>query len=54
MRVNEDYETWNVAAQLKDNNSIHSFWKHALKLRKAHEVLVCKYLGVLPLFNGGC
>ncbi|KIJ99172.1 glycoside hydrolase family 13 protein [Laccaria amethystina LaAM-08-1] len=40
MRVNGDYQTWNLAAQLKDNNSIHSFWKHALKLRKAHEVLI--------------
>lgn len=26
MRVNEDYQTWNVAKELKDNNSIHSFW----------------------------
>ncbi|EDR04678.1 glycoside hydrolase family 13 protein [Laccaria bicolor S238N-H82] len=40
MRVNEDYQTWNVAAQLKDNDSVHSFWKHALNLRKAHEVLI--------------
>ena len=54
MRVNDDYQTWNVAAQLKDNNSVLSFWKHALKLRKAHEVLVCKCLCLLPLINGGC
>ena len=52
MRVNDDYQTWNVAAQLKDSNSIHSFWKHALKLRKAHEVLVRIYLCLFPLFNG--
>ena len=54
MRVNEDYQTWNVAAQLKDNDSIHSFWKHALNLRKAHEVLVRKYLCLLPIFTGRC
>jgi len=42
MQVNNDYQTCNVAAQLKDNNSVHSFWKHALKVRKAHEVLVRK------------
>ena len=54
MRVNEDYLTWNVAAQLKDNDSIHSFWKHALNLRKAHEVLVRRYLCLLPLFTGRC
>ncbi|KAF5376935.1 hypothetical protein D9615_007297 [Tricholomella constricta] len=40
MRVNDDYETWNAAAQIEDPNSVHSFWKKALKLRKAHEVLI--------------
>ncbi|KAF8055619.1 glycoside hydrolase family 13 protein [Lyophyllum atratum] len=40
MRVNDDYETWNAAAQLNDENSVLSFWKRALQVRKAHEVLI--------------
>ncbi|KAF8148638.1 glycoside hydrolase family 13 protein [Crassisporium funariophilum] len=40
MRVNEDYRTWNAAAQVIDANSVHSFWKKALKMRKEYGVLV--------------
>jgi alpha-glucosidase len=40
MRVNEDYETWNAAAQVDDEKSVRAFWKRALQLRKDHKVLV--------------
>lgn len=40
MRVNDDYKEWNVAAQLEDLDSVWSFWKEALSVRKAHDVLV--------------
>ena len=36
----------NASAWLKDNNGIHSFWKHTLTLQEVHEVfkLVHKYM----------
>ncbi|KAJ7910140.1 glycoside hydrolase family 13 protein [Mycena leptocephala] len=40
MRVNEDYETWNAAAQVDDEKSVRAFWKRALQLRKDHKVLI--------------
>lgn len=40
MRVNEDYQTWNAAAQVADPTSVHAFWKKALAVRKQFEVLV--------------
>ncbi|KAJ7626207.1 glycoside hydrolase family 13 protein [Roridomyces roridus] len=40
MRVNDDYETWNVAAQLEDPESVRSFWKRALAVRKENKVLI--------------
>lgn len=40
MRVNEDYEKWNVATQLANETSVHAFWKRALAIRKQYEVLV--------------
>ncbi|KAG5651663.1 hypothetical protein H0H81_007886 [Sphagnurus paluster] len=40
MRVNEDYAAWNAAAQAADPGSVRSFWKEALRVRKAHEVLI--------------
>jgi oligo-1,6-glucosidase len=39
MRVNEDYKEWNVATQLKTNDSVLAFWKQALKVRKANNIL---------------
>lgn len=42
MRVNEDYETWNVRSQTEDNASVLAFWKNALAVRKQHDVLVCR------------
>jgi oligo-1,6-glucosidase len=40
MRVNDDYSFCNVASQIDDPDSVLSFWKQALKVRKAHDVLV--------------
>jgi len=40
MRVNDDYESWNVARQVGNSRSVHSFWKRALYTRKIHSVLV--------------
>ncbi|KAJ7197783.1 glycoside hydrolase family 13 protein [Mycena pura] len=40
MRVNDDYATWNAEAQLADADSVHAFWKRALRLRKEHKVLI--------------
>ncbi|TFK33158.1 glycoside hydrolase family 13 protein [Crucibulum laeve] len=40
MRVNEDYEHWNAAAEIADCTSVHAFWKEALKIRKANDILV--------------
>ncbi|KAJ6530664.1 glycoside hydrolase family 13 protein, partial [Mycena capillaripes] len=40
MRVNDDYKTWNAAAQVDDDQSVCVFWKRALKLRKDHKVLI--------------
>jgi oligo-1,6-glucosidase len=40
MRVNDDYEAWNVSAQVEDESSVWSFWKQALQVRKQYDVLV--------------
>ena len=40
MRVNDEDE-YNVDDQAKDPNSVFSFWKRALQIRKQHEVFVC-------------
>ncbi|KAL5504797.1 hypothetical protein ACEPAH_7460 [Sanghuangporus vaninii] len=40
MRVNDDYLSWNVASQIDDNDSLLSFWKKLLKIRKENDVLV--------------
>lgn len=40
MRVNDDYAKWNAAAQAGDADSVHAFWKHAIEVRKQHDVLV--------------
>ena len=44
MRVNDDYDTWNVAAQAEDPDSVLSFWKKALALRKQFDVFVCTHV----------
>lgn len=43
MRVNDDYTKWNAEAQVGHKDSVHTFWKSALALRKSHLVLVCHY-----------
>ncbi|KAG6916972.1 hypothetical protein DXG01_004400 [Tephrocybe rancida] len=40
MRVNDDYKSWNVASQADDNDSVLNFWKRALQVRKANDVLI--------------
>ncbi|KAL4064774.1 glycoside hydrolase family 13 protein [Scleroderma yunnanense] len=40
MRVNDDYAKWNAAAQAGDPDSVHTFWKHAIEVRKQHDVLI--------------
>lgn len=39
MRINEDNTVCNVAAQKDDPNSVFSYWKNALQLRKCNAVL---------------
>lgn len=40
MRVNEDYVEWNAERQVSDPASVRAFWKRALEIRKAFDVLV--------------
>ncbi|KAK5162882.1 uncharacterized protein LTR77_011139 [Saxophila tyrrhenica] len=48
MRVNEDFTEWNVAKQLKEDGSVHQFWKKMIQFRKAH--LACTY-GIYTLLS---
>ncbi|KAK4688709.1 hypothetical protein P7C73_g1403, partial [Tremellales sp. Uapishka_1] len=51
MRVHDDYrEGWNAAAQVKDEDSVWSFWQKMLGLRKRYESLV--YGEFIPLDEG--
>ncbi|MBO9129121.1 alpha-glucosidase [Bacillus sp. 165] len=40
MGVNENYETLNVEAAIQDPNSVYTFYKKMIKLRKEHELFV--------------
>ncbi|KAF2478620.1 alpha amylase [Neohortaea acidophila] len=40
IKVNEDYQTWNVASQEGKKGSVLSFWQQLLKLRKSEPTLV--------------
>ncbi|KAL1757094.1 glycoside hydrolase family 13 protein [Schizophyllum commune] len=40
MRVNDDYPSWNAEKQISDPDSVRSFWKKLLGLRKEKPVLV--------------
>jgi glycosidase len=51
MRVNTDYETWNVEAQEADPESVLHFRRTAHKFRAAHDVLVRT---ALPVFLAWC
>lgn len=43
--MNDDYAAgWNVAAQADDSGIVLAFWRRALALRKAHDVLVRRCL----------
>lgn len=49
MRVHDDYaEGWNVASQVKDPESVWSFYQGLLKLRREYEALV---YGELPSYH---
>ncbi|EIW85879.1 glycoside hydrolase family 13 protein [Coniophora puteana RWD-64-598 SS2] len=37
MRANDDYPTWNVAAQRADSDSVLGFWRRAIRTRKEWE-----------------
>lgn len=50
MRVHDDYKEWNVAAQVKDPNSVVNFYKKMLALRKEYPTLV--YGKLVPLDEG--
>jgi len=49
MRVNDDYLEWNAEQQIGAGDSVHAFWKRALKVRKAHDVLVSSYVTLHPM-----
>ena len=40
MRVNDDYPSWNAEKQILNADSVRSFWKKLLGLRKEKPVLV--------------
>lgn len=41
MRIHDDYKDgWNVESQVKDPNSVWSFWQKMLRLRKEYEALI--------------
>ncbi|KAF9255899.1 glycoside hydrolase family 13 protein [Marasmius fiardii PR-910] len=40
MRVNDDYSTWNAAAQVGNEDSVYTFWKRLVQVRKEHDVLI--------------
>lgn len=49
MRVNEDYQVWNAAAQQRDESRVMAFWRAALAMRKKHDVLIYgDFLDFLP------
>ncbi|KAJ7865035.1 glycoside hydrolase family 13 protein [Mycena olivaceomarginata] len=52
MRVNEEYTKWKVANQLADPQSVHSFWKRALQIRKENRVLV--HFAYVRSYGGQC
>lgn len=40
MRIHDDYQEWNATAQTSDPDSVRSFWKRMLGLRKQYPSLV--------------
>lgn len=49
--VNPKYERINVAAQINDKNSVLSFYKELIKLRKSNEYKDCLVYGVLEPYS---
>ncbi|KAF7437386.1 hypothetical protein PC9H_004225 [Pleurotus ostreatus] len=43
MRVNDDYKACNAESQTRDETSVLSFWKRAIQVRKARDVLTKIY-----------
>lgn len=51
-RVNDNYREINVASQVNDPNSLLSFWKQSLKVRKEHkDLLIYGSLDILDIDN---
>jgi glycosidase len=40
MRVHDDYKTWNVKSEMGDPDSVWSFWKKMLEIRKAYPAII--------------
>ncbi|KAH6672204.1 glycoside hydrolase superfamily [Halenospora varia] len=54
MRVNDDYQKWNVASQIDDEDSVLSYWKEILALRrKEQDVFVYGRFEMLDLAKSG-
>ncbi|KAH6974545.1 glycoside hydrolase superfamily [Ilyonectria sp. MPI-CAGE-AT-0026] len=52
MRVNDDFDEWNVAQMEKDDNSVLAFWKEVLALRqKEKDVFVYGRFDELPEYE---
>jgi glycosidase len=52
IKVNSDYKTWNVEAQLAgEDKSVLGFWKTLLKIRKQHPALVTGRFDMLDYEN---
>ncbi|KAF5025506.1 hypothetical protein F66182_2411 [Fusarium sp. NRRL 66182] len=52
MRVNDDFEEWNVAQQEKDGDSVLSFWRQVLKIRQQEkDVFVYGRFSILPEYE---
>lgn len=52
MRVNDDFDKWNVAQMEKDNNSVLAFWREVLALRqKEKDVFVYGRFDELPEYE---
>ena len=51
IKVNEDYTTWNIEAQEKDENSVLAFWRKLLRVRRQEPGLVYGHFRILDWDN---
>ncbi|KAF4448975.1 putative alpha-glucosidase (maltase) [Fusarium austroafricanum] len=52
MRINDDYNEWNVAQQEKDDDSVLAFWRQVLELRQNEkDVFVYGLFSILPEYK---